>query len=88
MNNFFNYINAFKLKMASWLSTIYLIGTFTCLVIHQFGYDLDTTILSILATGAVSVVMNLLNNNKKDEEKYKYYNESDIYLKNKKEETI
>lgn len=86
MGNFIEYINTLKLKMASWLSTIYLIGTFTCLILHQMGYEMDSTILSILATGSVGIITHLLNgNSRKNDENKK---EIDYLIKKHTDETI
>lgn len=56
-----------RLRMTSWISTLFLIGVFISVYMHQVGYVLDTTILSIFATGAVGIVTSLFNIDKRHE---------------------
>ena len=51
-----------KLKMATVPVNIFIIGTFLLLIIREFKNPLTETVLSILVTGAISIVTMLLSN--------------------------
>lgn len=62
MTKFLDRLQEMKLKMASLPLNTFVLGTFIILIISQIGYKLSDTILSILLTGAISIVSSLLSN--------------------------
>lgn len=79
MTKLISKIQEMKLKMASVPLNLFIGGTIIILIIHQFNSPLSETILSILVTGAISIVSMLLSNKESTEVHDKVINTESQY---------
>jgi len=56
-----------RLKMQAWLGTVFLIGSLLILMLHQFGYKQEETVLNTLVVGMITYITALFGTELKKE---------------------